>query len=90
MSSYAEAGIRQYCIEAVLDEQTTNICRYLYVDDGAGRTELAEITRSAIGIRDELGDFRVLASDRALNEIGISFLPYYGLCCAARRSRSCE
>ena len=30
MSSYAEAGIRQYRIEAVLDEQTTNICRYLH------------------------------------------------------------
>jgi hypothetical protein len=30
MSSYAEAGIRQYRIEPVLDEQTTNICRYLH------------------------------------------------------------
>ena len=30
LSSYAEAGIRRYLIEAVLDEQTTEICRYLH------------------------------------------------------------
>src|SRR5690606_14061224 len=29
MSSYAEAGIQHYRIEAVLDERTTEICRYL-------------------------------------------------------------
>ena len=29
MSAYAEAGIRRYAIEAVMDEQTTEICRYL-------------------------------------------------------------
>jgi SPP1 gp7 family putative phage head morphogenesis protein len=126
MSSYAEAGIRQYRIEAVLDEQTTNICRYLhgktfsvadalrrfdrieqledpeaikqampwvreaqdretgrtrlYVDGGAGRTDLAEVTRSAMGTRDDRGDFRALASDSALNEVGIGFPPYHGLC----------
>jgi SPP1 gp7 family putative phage head morphogenesis protein len=126
MSSYAEAGVRQYRIEAVLDEQTTNICRYLhgktfsvadalrrfdrieqledpeaiklampwvreaqdretgrtrlYVDGGAGRTDLAEITRSAMGTRDDRGDFRALASDTALNEVGIGFPPYHGLC----------
>jgi len=126
MSSYAEAGIRQYRIEAVLDEQTTNICRYLhgktfsvadalrrfdrieqlddpeaikrampwvrevqdretgrtrlYVDGGGGRTDLAEVTRSALGTRDDRGDFRALASDSALNEVGIGFPPYHGLC----------
>ena len=126
MSSYAEAGIRQYRIEAVLDEQTTNICRYLhgktfsvadalrrfdrieqledpeaikqampwvreaqdretgrtrlYVDGGGGRTDLAEVTRSAMGTRDDRGDFRALASDSALNEVGIGFPPYHGLC----------
>ncbi|NNB92488.1 head morphogenesis protein [Corallococcus exiguus] len=126
MSSYAEAGIRQYRIEAVLDEQTTNICRYLhgktlsvadalrrfdrieqledpeaikqampwvresrapetgrtrlYVDGGAGRTDLAEVARSALGTRDDRGDFRALASDSALNEVGIGFPPYHGLC----------
>ncbi|WP_239014416.1 head morphogenesis protein [Archangium violaceum] len=30
MSSYAEAGIDRYRIEAVLDERTTHICRYLH------------------------------------------------------------
>lgn len=30
LSSYAEAGITRYLIEAVLDEQTTEICRYLH------------------------------------------------------------
>jgi SPP1 gp7 family putative phage head morphogenesis protein len=30
MSSYADAGIRQYRIEAVLDEQTTPTCRFLH------------------------------------------------------------
>lgn len=126
VSSYAEAGVQRYRIEAVLDEQTTNICRYLhgktfsvadalrrfdrieqlddpeaikqampwvreaqdretgrtrlYVDGGAGRTDLAEVTRSAMGTRDDRGDFRALASDSALNEVGIGFPPYHGLC----------
>jgi hypothetical protein len=30
MSNYAEAGITRYLIEAVLDERTTEICRYLH------------------------------------------------------------
>lgn len=30
MSGYAEAGIQRYLIEAVLDENTTEICRYLH------------------------------------------------------------
>lgn len=30
MSAYAEAGIQRYVIEAVLDEHTTEICRYLH------------------------------------------------------------
>jgi hypothetical protein len=126
MSSYAEASIRQYRIEAVLDEQTTNICRYLhgktfsvadalqrfdrietlddpetikqampwvhessdpetgrarlYVDGGGGRTDPVEIMWSAMGTCDDRGDFRALASDSALNEVGIGFPPYHGLC----------
>jgi SPP1 gp7 family putative phage head morphogenesis protein len=126
MSSYAEAGIQRYVIEAVLDERTTQICRYLhgktfevadalhrfdrleqleqpenlkrelpwvresldaetgrtrlYVDGGAGRTDLAEVTRSAFGTRDDRGDFRTLASDGVLREVGIGFPPYHGLC----------
>jgi SPP1 gp7 family putative phage head morphogenesis protein len=30
VSSYAEAGVKRYRIEAVLDERTTHICRYLH------------------------------------------------------------
>ena len=52
----------------------------LYVDGGRGRTDLAEVTRSAMGTRDDRGDFRALASDSALNEVGIGFPPYHGLC----------
>ncbi len=126
MSSYAEAGIERYRIEAVLDENTTHICRYLhgktfsvgdalqrferveqldqpedikrelpwvrerldpetgrtrlYVHGSAGRTELAEVARSALGTRDDRGDFRSLATDGQLGEVGIGFPPYHGLC----------
>lgn len=52
----------------------------LYVDGGAGRTGLAEVPRSAMGTRDDPGDFRALASDSALSEVGIGFPPYHGLC----------
>ena len=50
------------------------------MNGGSGRTELAEVTRSAMGTRDDRGDFRALASDSALNEVGIGFPPYHGLC----------
>nr|WP_228557107.1 hypothetical protein [Myxococcus sp. AB025B] len=30
MSSYAKAGIRRYRIKAVLDEATTQVCRFLH------------------------------------------------------------
>ncbi len=126
MSSYAEAGIQRYVIEAVLDEQTTNICRFLHgksfsvgdalrrferveraespeaikqlipwvresldpdtgnpklwVDGGNGRMNVAEVTRSAFGTKDDRGEFKVLASDAALREVGVGFPPFHGLC----------
>ena len=126
MSSYAEAGIQRYAIEAVLDEHTTHICRFLhgktfsvtdalerfdrvermerpedikrelpwvrerqdaqtgrtvlYASGGRGEVLLAEVTRSALGTRDERGDFRALASDGALRDAGIGFPPYHCLC----------
>ena len=126
MSSYAEAGIQRYVIDAVLDERTTHICRYLhgktfsvadalhrferveqleqpedikretpwvrerfdrgtgrtrlYVTSSSGPTELAEVTRSAFGMRDDRGDFTSLATDGVLREVGIGFPPYHGLC----------
>jgi SPP1 gp7 family putative phage head morphogenesis protein len=126
MSSYAEAGIERYVIEAVLDEHTTNICRLLdgktfsvgdalqrferieraeqpddikqllpwvretlgpetgnpvlWVDGGKGRTTIAEVTRSAFGTRDDRGEFRGVASDGLLRDLGVSFPPFHGLC----------
>ena len=52
----------------------------LYLDGGAGRTDLAEVARSALGTRDDCGEVRPLAADVALREVGIGFPPYHGLC----------
>lgn len=125
MSAFAEAGVDEYVVEAVLDERTTAACRFLhgkrfsvrralerfdaierlddpedvkrlapwvregteksgarmlYVGQGEARTPIAEIVRSAVGQRDAMGDFRALATDAALSELGIGYPPYHGLC----------
>jgi hypothetical protein len=124
LSAYAEAGIERYIIEAVLDERTTEICRYLdgktftvstglqtfdrvesepdlvkeitpwvreaidpdtgrkvlFVERGAERVPVAEVVRSAVGTRDDRGDFSRGLSERDLMDLGISFPPYHGLC----------
>jgi hypothetical protein len=124
LSAYAEAGIERYLIEAVLDERTTEICRFLdgktftvatglqnferieaepdrisdlapwvreaidpdtgrkvlFVERGDSRMPLAEVTRSAVGTRDDRGDFSRALSERDLENLGISFPPYHGLC----------
>lgn len=126
MSSYAEAGIERYMISAVLDENTTEICRFLdgkvfsvgraldqfakvesledpeemkgvipwvreAIDGESGRRllvagsgehrfPLAEITRSAMGTRDDPGEFRALCSDAELGASGVGFPPYHGYC----------
>ena len=120
VSSYAEAGVHRYRIEAVLDERTTHICRYLHgktfaVDEalrkfeqverledpeaikqalpwvgerregnrlvltGAG-TAIAEVTRSAMGTRDDVGEFRPRLTEDRLGDAGIGFPPFHGLC----------
>ncbi len=120
VSSYAEAGVERYRIEAVLDERTTHICRFLHgktfgVADalrmfeqverldqpedikrllpwvrerldgerltlhGAG-TPIAEVTRSALGSRDDVGEFRPRLSDDRLGDAGIGFPPFHCLC----------
>ncbi|MDP1826641.1 MAG: phage minor head protein [Archangium sp.] len=120
VSSYAEAGIHRYRIEAVLDERTTHICRYLHgktfsVADalrkfdevarlenpedikqalpwvrerldggrlmltGAG-VAIAEVTRSAMGVRDDVGEFRPQLPEGRLGDAGIGFPPFHGLC----------
>lgn len=120
VSSYAEAGVQRYRIEAVLDERTTHICRFLHgktfaVADalrkfeqveqveqpehikrllpwvrermdgerltlhGAG-TPIADVTRSALGARDDVGEFRQRLSDDRLGDAGIGLPPFHGLC----------
>lgn len=124
LSSYAEAGIDRYIIEAVLDERTTEICRFLdgktfsvesglgtfehveanpdsvkeltpwvrdgvdssgrqvmYVDRGGGHTRrVAIVERPGLGARDARGSYSAGLSTARLQEIGVSFPPYHGLC----------
>lgn len=120
VSSYAEAGVQTYRIEAVLDERTTHICRYLHgktfsVGDAlrkfeqvelleepedikralpwvrerldgdrltltSGGTAIADVTRSAVGLRDDVGEFRALLPDEHLGGAGLGFPPFHGLC----------
>ena len=41
---------------------------------------MRDARQGVLGTRDDRGDFRALASDSALNEVGIGFPPYHGLC----------
>lgn len=59
ISAYAEAGIKRYQIEAVLDEATTPICRYLHgksfsVAEAVSRFERVEHLSSPEDIKREL------------------------------------
>ena len=126
MSAYAEAGIERYIIEAVLDERTTETCRFLhgkaftvksaldrfdriaamdqpedikhvqpwvresinpdtgnkqlYVKRGKTRIPIAEVTKSAFGTKSAPGEFKSTLSEKDLNDLGIGFPPYHGLC----------
>ncbi len=123
LSAYAEAGIDRYIIEAVLDERTTEICRFLdgktfsvenglgtferveanpdaakeltpwvrdgvdaqgrrimFVDRGGSTRRVAIVDRPGIGTRDERGSYSAGLSTARLQEIGVSFPPYHGLC----------
>lgn len=124
LSSLAEAGLDRYVIEAVLDERTTEICRFLhgktfsvasglrtferleqspealpelapwvreaidpdtghkvlFVDKGGERVQLAEVTRSGFGSKDDRGEHGRHLSEREMSDLGVSFPPYHGLC----------
>jgi hypothetical protein len=120
VSSYAEAGVQRYRIEAVFDERTTHICRFLHgktfaVADALRKFEqaerlerpedikrllpwvrervdgdrltlrgaavsIADVTRSAVGSRDDPGEFRPHVSDDRLAGLGVGFPPFHGLC----------
>ena len=56
LSSYAEAGIERYLIEAVLDEQTTEACRFLHgktfsVGDGLDQRRCGHDLRGGLRFR---------------------------------------
>jgi len=124
LSSYAEAGIDRYIIEATLDERTTEICRFLhgktfsvsrglglfeqaerspeslerinpwvregkdakgrhvlFVERAPGRTRrVAVVDRPGFGTRDARGSYSAGLSTARLQEIGVTFPPYHGLC----------
>lgn len=118
LSAYAEAGLSRYVIEAVLDEHTTEVCRFLhgqtlsvdeglrafaraeaepeglrelapwmrhskgllFVERGGDRLPVAEVTRSAMGRRDERGEFSRGRSPRELMSLGVSHPPFHALC----------
>lgn len=124
LSGYAEAGVDQYRIEAVLDEATTEVCRFLHgkvfsvrrgldlfqraenrpesiksvapwvrvasdprsertmlvAGSGDSRTPIAEVIRSGVGTRDDLGEFRRPPGGRELADLGLGPPPFHGLC----------
>lgn len=125
VSAYAEAAIERYVLVAVLDEHTTDTCRYLdgkvlqtadalrtferldasddplalkderpwvrerldgdgrrtlQVDRGGASTLLAVVERSAVGTRDDRGEFSRGLSARDLAPAGIGFPPFHGFC----------
>ena len=120
LSGYEAAGISIYRIEAVLDEHTTEECRFLdgkrfSVEDGLNKFAarqgkdpqaikeispwirnsggqlwvpgsdgkkivLANVVRSGVGTRDDVGEFEQLVDDIDLDAQGIGFPPYHGHC----------
>lgn len=65
-------------VRETLDPNTGN--PVLWVDGGQGRTTIAEVTRSAFGTRDDRGEFRGVAADALMRDLGVSFPPFHGLC----------
>jgi hypothetical protein len=41
---------------------------------------IAEVTRSGLGTRDDVGEFRPRLSDERLGDVGLGFPPFHGLC----------
>jgi SPP1 gp7 family putative phage head morphogenesis protein len=124
LSAYEEAGVERYRFEAVLDERTTEICRFmhgrtfevrhglelfarveseparlielapwvreatdretgrklLYVNRGGERESVALVTRSAMGTRDDVGDFDRGRSTEELVGLGLILPPVHALC----------
>jgi hypothetical protein len=54
--------------------------RVLYVKRGDERLTLAEEIRSGLGVRDDVGEFRVRARDTDLGTAAVLFPPFHGAC----------
>lgn len=120
VAAYAEAGVERFRVVAVLDEHTSDVCRFLHgqvvtvaaalrtferaerlrdpdelrraapwvrrrggaliVDHTSGEHTLAQITRSGVGARDDVGEFEARVAGDRLATVGIGMPPYHGLC----------
>ena len=52
----------------------------IYVSRGGRRVTVAEVSRSAVGTRDDRGDFAAERPASDLARLGLGFPPYHGLC----------
>ena len=52
----------------------------LVVDHTSGEHTLAQITRSGVGARDDVGEFEARVAGDRLATVGIGMPPYHGLC----------
>jgi hypothetical protein len=52
----------------------------LYVEQAGQRTVIAEVARSAVGTRDDRGEFSRGLGERELSDLGVAFPPLHGLC----------
>lgn len=57
----------------------------LFVEHTSGRHELAEVVRSGVGARDDVGEFRSRVDDDALGDLIGSGPPFHGLCRSSSR-----
>lgn len=125
LSAYAEAGIERYIIEAVLDENTTEVCRFLHgktftvnsglrtfdrveaqpenlkkicpwirdsvdaqgrrvmvASSGVGQPgqRIAIVDKPGFGEKDTRGNYSAALSSARLQDLGVSFPPFHGLC----------
>jgi hypothetical protein len=124
LQAFEDAGITTYAFQSVLDEVTSDVCRFmhgktfdvrtvlrrmqevesgppgsivelqpfgqvgrrpdgsrvLFVRTAAGRTELADIVRSAVGTKDAVGEFRARLGGDQLQQLGCCQPPLHPHC----------
>ena len=52
----------------------------LFVERDGQRTPIAEVSRSGMGSKDDVGEFARGRTERELMDLGVSFPPFHGLC----------